>query len=94
MMPSEELFPVAEVAMDSPRLAWSKRHGIISWYDDGRRAGEEFCEPQWFAGFQKWWPLEHGINYFALETAHMGDSRIGQGESEEEALIDLLSCGE
>jgi hypothetical protein len=91
---SGELFAPGEVAMDSPRLAWMKRHGIITWYDNGRRNGVEWCEAQWFAGFQVWWPLEQGFGFFALETAHFGDTRIGQGESEDEALVSLMTCAE
>lgn len=80
--------------MDSPKLAWLKKHGIITWYDDGRRDGYAACPPQWFSGFQAWWPGQTGIDYFAAETAENGDSRIGEGDSEDEALANLMSCGE
>ncbi len=91
---SDELFAPTEGAADSPRLAWLKRHGVITWYDNGRRDGFEVCEPQWFAGFQHWWPGKTGINFFAHETGDNGDSRIGQGDSEQEALCNFLTCGE
>lgn len=79
---------------DSPKLAWMKRHGVITWYDNGKRDGVQRCEPEWFAAFQHWWPGKSGIDFFAIETAHNGDSRIGQGDSEEEALCHFLTCGE
>jgi hypothetical protein len=89
-----ELFPAEVVAMDSPRLAWLKRHDVLTWHDDGKRDGFQVCPPQWFAGFTHWWPEKTGIDFFALETAHNGDSRIGEGDSEQEALCQLLTCGE
>lgn len=92
-MTPDELFPASEVALDSPRLLWLRRHGILTWFDDGKRDGYTI-EPEWFAGFQHWWPGQLGINFFATETAHNGDSRIGQGDDEDEALIHLLTCAE
>ena len=91
---SDELFPVETVQMDSPKLAWLKKHGVLSWYDTGKRDGFQACPPQWFAGFEHWWPGKTGIEFFAEETAHNGDSRIGEGGSEEEAICHLLTCGE
>lgn len=32
MSPSDELFPTEAVQMDSPRLAWMKRHEIRTWF--------------------------------------------------------------
>lgn len=87
-----ELFAPEEVAMDSPKLAWMKRHGILTWYDSGMREGFRACPAEWFAGFQAWWPDKSGIDFFAHETAHNGDSRIGEGDSEEEALANLMTC--
>lgn len=82
---SDELFPAEQVTMDSPRLAWMKRHGIITYYSA--------MDPAvWFAGFQRWWPELSGVDFFANETAHNGDSRVGEGETEEEALGELMKC--
>lgn len=94
MSTEPEFFPPEAVAMDSPRLAWMKKHGIITWFDNGRRDGVQECPPEWFAGFAHWWPGKTGIDYFANETAHNGDSRIGQGDTEIEALAQLLTCCE
>lgn len=85
---SDELFSAESVAMDSPRLAWMKRHGIITFYH-----APGHCPPTWFAGFQCWRPGLTGIDFFATETAHNGDSRIGEGDTEDEALASLMTCG-
>lgn len=90
----DSLFPDSEVRMLSPKLAWMAKHGVISWYDDGKRDGFKVCDPQWFAGFQAWWPDLTGIQFFAEETAHNGDSRIGEGQTEDEALFGLTTCAE
>ena len=50
------------------------------------------CPPTWFAGFQVWWPDLRGVDFFAEETAHNGDSRIGEGDSEDESLASLMTC--
>ena len=73
--------------MDSPRLAWMKRNGIITLYH-----APGHCPPTWFAGFQVWWPELRGVDFFAEETAHNGDSRLGEGDSEDEALASLMTC--
>ena len=88
-MKTLELFPIESVRMDSPKLAWMKRHGIITLH---HRPGH--CPATWLAGFQTWWPDLHGVHFFAEETAHNGDSRIGEGDTEDEALVSLLTCGE
>jgi hypothetical protein len=77
-----ELFPVEAVQMDSPRLAWMKKHGVITY----RSPVEPVC---WFAGFQEWWPKLEGVGFFAKETAHNGDIRVGEGATEDEALCQL-----
>lgn len=81
-----ELFPIEAVAMDSPRLAWMKRHGIITLHHRS-----EYVDPTWFAGRMVWWPGLTGVDFFAEETALNGDSRIGQGETEDEALVALAA---
>ena len=84
------LFPVVETL--SPRLLWMKKHAVLSWFDTGKRDGFQVCPPQWFAGFQHWWPEKTGIDFFANETGANGDSRIGEGDSEHEALANLMTC--
>ena len=86
---SDELFAPETVQQDSPRLAWMKRHGIITLYH-----APGHCPPTWFAGFQRWHPELRGVDFFAHETAHNGGSRVGEGESEDEALGNLMTCGE
>lgn len=83
---SELLFPVPEAL--SPRLAWMKKHGIITFH---HRPGHN-CPPTWFAGFQAWHPTLKGVAFCATETAEHDDSRIGEGETEEDALISLMGC--
>ena len=88
---SAELFAAGEMAADSPKLAWKKRYGIITWFDDGVRDEVERCEPCWFAGFAVWWPGKVGFDFFALETAKNGWSRLGEGDDEDEALRTLCA---
>lgn len=83
-----ELFPAESVTMDSPRLAWMKRHGIITY----RHCPGHGIETTWLAGFQEWWPNLSGIHFCAEETAHNGGSRIGEGNTEREALASLMTC--
>jgi hypothetical protein len=83
---SDELFPLEAVQMDSPKLAWMKREGVITWYHPG--FGDE-CPPTWFAGFQEWWPDLKEANFFAEETAHNGDSRCVEGDTEADAICAL-----
>lgn len=93
-MNADDLFSALETRSLSPKLRWMRDEGIITWYDNGKRDGYAACPAQWFAGFQKWWPGQDGICFFAAETAENGDSRIGEGETEGDALADLMTCGE
>lgn len=81
-MKSEELFPTADFAMDSPRLAWVKRHQIITYRLPS--TGE------WLAGFVA------GPNYakiaasadekaqwFCDQTSEYGDDSIGISDTED-----------
>jgi hypothetical protein len=86
---SAELFPSEAGRQDSPRLAWVKANGILTWHDNGKRDGVEVCPPQWFCGVRSWWPTETGMSFFGYETGENGDSRIGEGTTEDEALADL-----
>lgn len=82
---SEELFPVETVSMDSPRLAWIKKHGVVTYHSFPNEP--DHC---WFAGFQEWWPkLTDRVDFFCHETGWNGDSRLAEGETEDEALATL-----
>lgn len=81
------LFPVPESL--SPRLAWIKKHGIITY-----RHSTGHAPATWFAGFQEWWPNKSGFDFFFEETANNGDSRVGEGDTEDDALANLLTCGD
>lgn len=98
-MNPEELFPIEAVTADSPRLAWMKKHGIVT-YHSLPNDPEAHC---WFAGF---WDFSEdfpenedeaanedrtGELLFLFEHGHNGDTRTGKGETEEEALVDLCS---
>lgn len=76
------LFPVVESL--SPRIAWMRRHGVITFYCAPGR-----CPAVWLAGFQRWWPELGGVDFFAQEAACNGDSRLGEGDTEEDALVAL-----
>lgn len=44
------------------------------------------------AGFRDWWPepeYEDRANFFAAETAHNGDHRLGEGKTEDDAMAEL-----
>lgn len=79
-----ELFPTESVQMDSPRLAWIKRHAVVTYYSN--------IEPAcWFAGFQEWWPKLKGADFFAEETGYNGDTRCTEGPTEDAALAALAT---
>lgn len=84
-----ELFPVEAVASLSPKLLWMQKHGIITYYH-----APGHCPPSWFAGFQRWRPKRSGVDFFATETAENGDSRVGEGETEDAALAELMTCSD
>ena len=70
---SDLLFCVPEVL--SPRLAWMKRHEVITYHG---MSG-------WYAAFKC-----HAYDYYFLqETCAHGGSRCGFGNTELEALTDL-----
>lgn len=77
-----ELFPEQDMHMESPRLAWIKKHGVITFYSD--------VEPAlWFAGFQDWHSDKSGIDFFVAETSANGGINIGEGDTEDLAITDL-----
>jgi hypothetical protein len=87
---SHELFPVDAVKMDSPRLAWLKKHGVVTYLampDDPHWR-------LWYAGFSAWSTeysphLKSAADLFFYETADRGDKRIGTGETEDDAIAEL-----
>ena len=83
---SNELFDESEVRMDSPKLAWMKRHGIIS-----HALPRPGMKPLWVAGFREWRPGLKEADFFPKEIIENDFSRIGEGEAEEEALGDLMT---
>lgn len=89
-MKTEEMFPIESVSMDSPRLAWMKKHQVLTFHLSG--TGE------WLAGFVA------GPNYakiaasndetaqwFFDECGENGNLSIGVGETEHEAIIELMA---
>ena len=79
-----ELFAPDSVAMDSPRLAWIKRHGVVTHCS--MPGTPDAC---WFAGFRDWWGDCSDGQFFIWETGHNGDSRMGEGETEDDAIAHL-----
>lgn len=84
MSDAPELFSSEEGRQDSPRRVWLLKHGIITW----RTPLDPY---DWLAGVAGNADMgtDHRKNWFANETAHNGESRIGLGFTEDEALADL-----
>lgn len=79
---SDELFDTSVAAKDSPRLAWIKRHGVVTYHIH--------IDPKvWFAGLQYMQPDLVPEGFFFQETAANGNSRIGEGDTEDDAIQDL-----
>ncbi len=84
----DELFPVEQVTMDSPILAWKKKHGIATLY---------FDERQRFGDYDKWAAaLCPGVTgrdavaqFMCDQHGRNGDMTTGWGSTEEEAMEDL-----
>lgn len=71
----------------SPRLRWMKRHKVVLYLSMAN-------DPDWrcwFAAFDTGdWPgYEDAADYFAKEIAANGDRRIGEGKTEDDAILDL-----
>jgi len=73
------LFPVEESL--SPRLAWIRRNHVVTYRSDV----EPVC---WFAGKADA-PVTDVASWFVEETSANGDSRIGEGDTEDEAIAEL-----
>ncbi len=78
-----EMFAASEIAMESPRLAWMKKHNAVTF----KSVVEPMC---WFAGFSEK-PLadkEDRAQWMFEELGANGNSRIGEAETEDEALAE------
>lgn len=76
---SDELFPPREVAMDSPRLRWLRKHGLVLQHNAGlTRADYEDGACDWTCYVQA-----------AMHGGVCGDCNIGGGDTEDEACADL-----
>jgi hypothetical protein len=81
-----ELFPTDAGAQDSPKLAWIKKHDVVTERSDALRAKEQ----PWCAVFRE----TKGDDFFSAMSsvlAHWGDDAIGYGETEEAAIVDLAA---
>lgn len=83
---NDELFGEPVGVALSPKLAWMQKHGIITFYK------EYVLESTWYAGFQSWHPKDTGFTFFAKEMRDNGERRVGMGDTEEDALVSLLTC--
>jgi len=75
------LFPVVESL--SPRLAWMKKHHCITLKSN--------VEPNlWLAGFSEELITDPDLRaqWMFIETASNGDSTVGEGETEDEAIAE------
>ncbi len=79
---SNELFDINSVSMDSPRLAWKKKHSVET--EKLERAGDEDDNgdtiPQWVCRIKK---LANGARYFP--------NQIAGGDTEDEALAEYAA---
>lgn len=73
---NDELFPAEAVTMDSPRLAWMKRHEIYTQYTVN-------CGPEPWAA---WWGQRNPVEFI---ERHEDPEVMGYGATEEAALVDL-----
>ncbi len=70
MSAPHELFPASEVASDSPRLAWLKRHGLELFDGDPDLVGTE--SPETGEEYQAWYCLP--IGSYELRKYSCGDT--------------------
>jgi hypothetical protein len=76
------LFPAAEVAMDSPRRAWIKRNHVVTYFSADRE------DPVWYAGRAEA-PVADAVEWMFRELGAHGNSGIGEGATEEEAITEM-----
>ena len=82
----DELFPLAEILQESPRLRWLKKHNVIT-FSCAQLDSEDYI---WLAAFDKSkWVYKSPLDFFAQETAEFGDTRIGSGDTEDDAICML-----
>lgn len=72
-MSAEELFPAEAVTMDSPRLAWMKRHRVQTAHSDHPVDPDE-SDDCWVAWIER------------VEGERLGPKNAATGETEQEAL--------
>lgn len=87
-MNNSELFPESEIASISPRLRWMQKHGCITMsFDEAHRWGEW---DKWIAGFADGVTGSDAIaQWFCDETGRNGETTVGVGATEDEAIVDL-----
>lgn len=82
--------------MDSPRIAWMKRHGIVTHHS----LPNDPHASRWYAGFWSWgedFPLMDGVEknadgaeaLFLCETGMNGLVNVGTGSTEADAITEL-----
>lgn len=77
---NDELFPAEAVTMDSPRLAWMKRHLVYTKFSQG--CGE--------APWSAWWGQRDPVEFLEYhDSDHDHEAIMGYGATEEAALVDL-----
>lgn len=85
-MSDDLLFPAESVQMDSPKLAWLKKHKVLT-YHSMPGEGEWAC---WFAAFDEGeFKYENTADFFCQHTGHYGDSQCGEGDTEHDAIAHL-----
>ena len=85
---STELFPIESVTLESPRLRWMKKHGIITMSFPTEACFGEF--DKCIAGKAEGVTGKDNIaQWFCDETGRNGDTQIGMGATEDEAITEL-----
>jgi len=70
----------------SPRLAWIRKHKVITYHS----LPDEKDAAIWFATFDSGdWKYKNPGDYFAQEWGSYGETRSGMGATEDEAILDL-----
>jgi uncharacterized protein YfaP (DUF2135 family) len=83
---NEELFPVEQVQMDSPRLAWTKKHGIKTHY-------AEHAEYPWMAIAAMDEDKDRDIAEIMAEKCCLYEEqwRVAEGDTEDDAIYELCT---
>lgn len=73
--------------MLSPRAAWIRKHKALTF-----RGNMDEGVWLWLAAFDTGqWEYQNVADFFFKETSHHGETRIGTGQTEDEALLDLCT---